>query len=177
MVPGAEAGVRALREHVKVYAVTSHFPSSPTWVHERDHWLIEHFGFTGKEIVHTSAKYLVGGDYLLDDNPSHVAAWSNEHPDGLGLLWHIPNTRTLGMDEVRMQSWDQVLDRVTSTLDNETVYDLLAEREWSRESEPYGPGNYCQTCGASARDGSKVPDHEPNCRAHNILAWHRKRMG
>ncbi len=112
---GAIEAMSELRKLVDVYAVTSHF-SSPTWVHERDAQLIEEFGFKRREIVHTSAKYLVGGEYLLDDNPSHVTAWSDEHPSGHAMLWHIPNTRKLGMDDIRMKSWDQVLARVRATL-------------------------------------------------------------
>lgn len=108
---GAIEGVKALRDMVDVFAVTSHF-SSPTWVHERDAQLTEVFGFKRKEIVHTSAKFLIAGEFFLDDNPSHVAAWSEEHPKGIAMLWHIPNTRKLGMDDIRVKTWEQVAARV-----------------------------------------------------------------
>lgn len=172
---GAQEAVVELRKLVDVYAVTSHFPSSPTWVHERDASLIEHFAFARGNIVHTSAKRIVSGDYLLDDNPGHVTNWADEHPDGTGMLWHIPNTRKLGFDDIRMNSWADVIARVASTIDRESVYDLLEEREWQRESYP-NEGNYCQTCGASAK-GSRIPQHLLECRLNNILAWHRKRSG
>lgn len=112
---GALAAVMDLRTMVDVIAVTSHFPS-PTWVHERDAQLIEDFGFKRREIVHTSAKYLCAGTYFLDDNPAHVTAWAEEHPSGIAMLWHIPNTRLLGLDDIRMKSWDEVMHRVRSTL-------------------------------------------------------------
>ena len=111
--PGAIEAVKALREMVDVFAVTSHF-TSPTWVHERDAQLTEEFGFKRREVVHTSAKFLVDGEFFLDDNPAHVTAWSEEHPKGVAMLWHIPNTRKLGMDDIRMKTWEQVLERVKS---------------------------------------------------------------
>jgi 5'(3')-deoxyribonucleotidase len=171
--PGARLAVEELRSLVDVFPVTSHFHSQ-TWVHERDASLKEHFGFTKREIVHTGAKFLVAGDYFLDDNPSHVEGWVAEHPDGCGMLWHIPNTRTLGFEDIRMHSWGGVIERIKTTLDRPTVYDLLDEREWSREGDPYPAGNYCQTCGASER-GSKVPRHKDGCLVDKVLTWHRNR--
>ena len=110
--PGSTEAIEKLRGIVDVVAVTSHFPTSRTWVHERDTWLKQHFAFSSKEIVHTSAKYLVGGDGILDDNPDHVTSWLREHPTGLAMLWHIPNTRKLPYDDLRVRGWTEVLDRV-----------------------------------------------------------------
>ncbi len=108
---GARTAIEALRKIVDVFAVTSPFPSR-TWVHERDHWLKTHFDFSNKEIVHTSAKYLVKGDAFLDDNPAHVIEWKREHPEALAMLWHIPNTRLLGHDDLRVRSWNEVIAKV-----------------------------------------------------------------
>lgn len=113
---GAAIAVDKLRDMVDVVAVTSHFRTSPTWVFERDKWLAQYFAFKGAEIIHTSAKACVVGEYFLDDNPTHVGLWQNEHPAGIAMLWHIPNTRKLGMDDIRMKSWDDVIARVRATL-------------------------------------------------------------
>ncbi len=113
--PGSIQAVQELRELVDVFAVTTHF-SSPTWVHERDAQLMSLFGFKRREIVHTSAKFLVNGHYFLDDNPTHVSAWMEDHPTGVAMLWHIPNTRNMGMDDVRVRTWDEVLSRVRASL-------------------------------------------------------------
>jgi 5'(3')-deoxyribonucleotidase len=113
---GAAIAVGKLRDMVDVVAVTSHFRSSPTWVYERDKWLADYFAFKGSEIIHTGAKACVVGEYFLDDNPMHVSAWSAEHPTGIAMLWHIPNTRKLGMDDIRMKSWDEVIARIKTTL-------------------------------------------------------------
>lgn len=112
--PGAQAAIEKLRKVLDVYAVTSHFPGSPTWVHERDEWLLKYFDFPGEQIVHTRAKYLIKGDVFLDDNPEHIRKWSVEHPKGLALLWHIPNTRNMPLEDLRVRTWDEVLTRVLS---------------------------------------------------------------
>lgn len=109
---GAIYAIDNLRKFVDVFAVTSHFPTSRTWVHERDEWLQRLFNFDRKHIVHTSSKYIVSGDAFLDDNPTHVSEWSAANPQGLGLLWHIPNTRKLGYDDIRVRSWKEVIERV-----------------------------------------------------------------
>ena len=114
-LPGAQAAVEQMREMVDVYALTSPW-DSPTWVYERNESLKEHFAIGRKHVVQTSAKYLVRGDFFLDDNPDHVTHWAEEHPAGVAMLWHIPNTRKLGHDHFRVRSWAEVLGKVRSTL-------------------------------------------------------------
>jgi 5'-nucleotidase len=116
---GAQEAITKLREIVEVFAVTSHFPTSPTWVHERDHWLQSLFGFDRKNIVHTSSKYIISGDALLDDSPGHVNAWKVVNPNGLAMLWHIPNTRKLGFDDIRVRTWEDVVQRVAAHVGTE----------------------------------------------------------
>lgn len=172
--PGAPEAVAVLREHVDLFAVTSHF-HSPTWVYERDRWLKRHFAFEKSNIVHTSAKFLVNADICLDDNPKHVTSWQAEHPDGLAMLWHIPQTRNMpGLDEYRVHTWPEVIDRVSAFKAKDSVYDLLDNREFYREGEPYTPSNCCLTCGVTAK-GSGLPKHEDNCRLDEILTRYRKR--
>lgn len=110
---GAVEAIRYLRSLVDIFPVTSPFHSVP-WVTERNQWLGDHFGWKKSEIVHTSAKFLVRGDAILDDKPEHIVAWTAEYPAGLGMLWHIPNTRTLGHDHLRVRSWEEVIERVKS---------------------------------------------------------------
>src|SRR5271154_958216 len=105
--PGAQAAITRIRDFMDVYCVTSHWPS-PTWVHERDNWLIKLFGFSRKQIVHTSAKFLCKGDAFLDDHPDHVTSWLKEHPEGSGMLWHIPNTSKYpNVGHLRVHTWDE----------------------------------------------------------------------
>jgi len=107
---GAQEAVRELRKLVDVYVVTSPYHSMP-WVHERNQWLKEHFGFGKNEIVHTSAKFLVNGDIFLDDKPDNVLSWHKEHPRGLAMIWPSPFTRSMPVDFVR--DWGHVLGRVS----------------------------------------------------------------
>lgn len=89
-LPGAVEGMKLLAGVADVYVVTAYLRSAPTWVHDRDRWLSEHFGISDKKIVHTHAKYTFLGRALVDDKPSTVVRWQEEHPEGLGILWAQP---------------------------------------------------------------------------------------
>jgi len=112
-LPGAREAIRELRNHVDVYVVTSPFHPSPTWVSERYTWLHEHFDFKPSEVINTSSKFVVVGDAILDDRPDNVTDWLEAHPQKVGMLWHIPNTKALTeLDHLRVHSWDQVIEKV-----------------------------------------------------------------
>lgn len=108
---GAQEGVRRLRELAEVYIVTSPMNHVPTWTHEREGWLRDHFDISHKKVVHTSAKYLCVGDVLVDDKPANIQAWEEEHPDGLGLLWDQPYNREFRARH-RVSTWAEVIDEV-----------------------------------------------------------------
>lgn len=109
---GAVDAIRELRKTHHVTPVTRPFPS-PTWVHDRMLWLYDHFDIKEPEIVNTAAKHLIQGDALLDDNPQHVLDWIETHPTGMGMLWHIPNTRNMTQyDYLRVHTWAEVIEKV-----------------------------------------------------------------
>ncbi len=111
--PGAQAAVRTLREMgCEMFAVTA--PNySPFWVSERTHWLEQFFQIPADHVVHTHAKYLVSGDFFLDDRPSHVREWEKHNPQGVPMLWTTPhNQRAEGFDDVRVFCWDHVWARI-----------------------------------------------------------------
>lgn len=110
-IPGAVEAIQKIQEFAEVIPVTYQFPS-PTWVPERTEWLGRWFGFKANEIVFTGAKHAVVGDALLDDKPDNVRKWMQYHPEGLGMLWHIPNTRLLPHDDIRVKSWDEVISKL-----------------------------------------------------------------
>lgn len=119
VVAGSLEAVREMQESMDVYAVTNPFPRG-TWVTDRNTWLQEKFGFERTHIVHTSAKFLVTGDAILDDNPVHIVDWLGEHPKGLGMLWHIPNTRTMThYDHLRVKSWNEVLRNLRALVEGQ----------------------------------------------------------
>lgn len=111
-LPGAVDAIRESRKRRKVFAVTSPMHTR-NWVFERTEWLGDLFKFTRKEIIYASTKAFIRGKDYLDDNPGHVTDWKAEHPDANAMLWHIPNTRTLGLDDLRVRSWEEVLSRLT----------------------------------------------------------------
>jgi 5'(3')-deoxyribonucleotidase len=115
-LPGAVEGLRRLRELVDIFAVTAPFKSS-TWAFERVISLEEHFGIDKKHVVQTNSKFLIKGDYLLDDCPKYLGEWKAEHPDGIALLQHLPNTQGLTLDfpHTRVFSWEDVLRHVQET--------------------------------------------------------------
>jgi len=109
--PQAIDAIAELRGFVHVVAVTTP-QHSRNWTYERTEWLKEHFGFDKKDIHYTSTKYRVTGDGFLDDKPDHVSAWADHHPKGTAMLWHIPNTRNLGHDDLRVRSWAEVIEKM-----------------------------------------------------------------
>lgn len=109
-IKGAIKAVKEIQTFADVYPVTSPFHSLP-WVIERTEWLGHYFGWKKSEVVFTGAKFLVGADGLLDDKPDNVLKWAEHHPDGLPLLWHLPNTRFMPHDDIRVKTWDEVIDR------------------------------------------------------------------
>lgn len=115
--PGAVAAIKRIEEVAEVYFVTSPLPSGPTWAHEREACLLEHFAIPRRRVVHTSAKHVFDGAMLIDDRPSNVAEWAVEHP-GCPVLWRQPYNEQHGIAEsiawrlLHTDSWDDVLCRI-----------------------------------------------------------------
>lgn len=103
-LPGAVEGMKLLQEVADVYIVTAYLRSAPTWVHDRDRWLSEHFGVGDKKIVHTHAKYVFSGEMLIDDKPETVERWCREHPNGRGVLWDQPYNRAAATRQILWSS-------------------------------------------------------------------------
>jgi 5'(3')-deoxyribonucleotidase len=97
----------------EVVFVTQPWAGSPTWTHDMEAWIEDHFPRLERRVVHTAHKHVVVGDLLLDDSYDHVHAWSTDHPYGDALLWDAPYNRAgLALDAYRVRSWDEVRDRV-----------------------------------------------------------------
>ncbi len=97
--PHAQDAVKALQEVADVYVVTSPWDSSPTWQHERMHWVEKHFAIPRARIIQTAAKHLVRGDVFVDDKPSHVESWAKAWPHSVAVLFdmhHNQEERVLG---------------------------------------------------------------------------------
>lgn len=111
VLDGAKEGVAALQKVADVYIVTSPMQGM-TWHREREMWLKAHFGISTKKIVHTAAKYVVAGDYLIDDRPSNLDKWEEHHPTGRGVLWATrfnQHAQHASPQRACVASWEHVL--------------------------------------------------------------------
>jgi 5'(3')-deoxyribonucleotidase len=171
---GAIEAVAELRTIVDVFPVTSPF-HSPTWMYERTYWLGKHFGWKPGEVVHTGSKQVVLADGLLDDKPNHVVDWGNKHPGGLAMLKHIPNTRMMHeMDDRRVYTWAEVIEKAKTFASRKDVYELLKEREFTYVSlGSDAEARTCEECGARTTGDylhpAKAPKHKPGCRLDEVL--------
>ncbi len=98
-IAGAVEAVGVLSEFVPVVFVTSPYRGSPTWVHEREEWLVKHFGARqGRHVIHTRHKNLVAVDVLLDDRAETVVKWlQHRQRNGgrYGVCWAYPHNKTV----------------------------------------------------------------------------------
>lgn len=120
--PGAVEAIEAIRSYAEVVAVTRPPRNSRHWAHERTEWLIERLGFDYDTIIQTKAKHMIAASMLIDDSPDNVIKWQRCHPQGVGLLWALPNTEDLSeCDSFRVRSWAEVLDCVAGLCSETTT--------------------------------------------------------
>lgn len=112
LYPGAKEGVARLHELGDVYAVTSPLGSSRTWTKEREEWLLEHLNIDSKHVVHTNAKYLCAGDWLIEDKTSALVKWESHHPNGKGIRWEQPYNMNDEWHGFSTRSWDRLIEIV-----------------------------------------------------------------
>ena len=114
-MPGAVAGLKEVMKYADVYFLTSPNKKSPTWVFEREAWLVERFGEElGRKVIHTHHKYTVYGDIFIDDKPAHAEMWQAEigkvNPQAQAYLWAWPFNE--GSTIPRVHDWSEVADLV-----------------------------------------------------------------
>lgn len=116
--PGVHEAIAELKELADVYPVTAPFDPTiaPHWVPEREAWIAEHLGIARGKIVQTSVKYLVGGDYLVEDKTSALVQWDQEHPCGEGVLVTRPYNEKDAWGGVRVTGLAGVVALVRSRL-------------------------------------------------------------
>ncbi len=108
--PEAMAAVEEMRRRgYDVTFATSPHPRSPSWMAEREAWLIRNFGAREEDVIHVRKKRLIGGDAFLDDVPEHVERWARRNPGGLARVWkRIYNASHPGV--LHVSSWDEFLE-------------------------------------------------------------------
>lgn len=110
--------VRRLAKRHKVAFVTAPLESSPTWGHDRKHWLMERFGDVTKRVVSTDYKHLVDADLLIEDRQDKVRAWLRErqqrgNDDAFAILFARPyNARPMPSEFAdrckRIETWFEI---------------------------------------------------------------------
>jgi 5'(3')-deoxyribonucleotidase len=88
-----------LAEWCQVYAVTAPWETSETWCFERTWWL-KNRGIEAHHVIYasTSAKPLIRGHVLIEDNGETLVRWLNSNP-GEGILVDRPWNRDPFYDE------------------------------------------------------------------------------
>lgn len=83
---GAQEAIEEIRKEAEVFIVTSPMNEYHDWIIHRNKWLKKNFDISPKNIVHTSAKYLIKADIFIDDKPENVEKWY-EFNYGVPVLW------------------------------------------------------------------------------------------
>lgn len=115
VIDGAVDGILFLRScGYEITFVTAPFYDNPTWVFDRYRWLSENFGVTQDEMIFTDAKYLVLGDYLVDDSPFNIRACVEHNKISckgiVPLVFDQPWNRGKVPDARRVCGWDDLSD-------------------------------------------------------------------
>lgn len=116
---GAVACIARLREngHSIVFC-SAPVPSSPTWEHDRAAWCAQHFPGIPLVSVRTrpplgAPKWLVRGDWLIDDSPANIAEWNEHHLQThphrgpTGILWRRPWNASIAHD-LTASDWNEL---------------------------------------------------------------------
>lgn len=110
VAPGARDAVEKLSELGEIFVVTSPWDLSPTWMHERTHWVAAHFPTIGRRrVIQTAQKHLIRGNVFVDDKPSHIEDWSKAWPDGVPILFNMQHNRSHLPGVSHRGGWDDVL--------------------------------------------------------------------
>lgn len=110
VMPGAIDGLGRLHTLGNVHIVTSPWNSNPTWCHDREAWLLRHFGIPHANVTHTSQKDGVFGDVLVDGKTETCERWRAAWPHGVAVLWSTPHNRRDLWDGPCTNDWEHLAD-------------------------------------------------------------------
>lgn len=96
--PGAKDFVAQLKEIGTVLALTAPYQSSKTWPYERQQWLLRNFGLPMLSVP-GEYKYLVDGDFLIEDKLVTVQQWQDANIRGQAFLLDRPWNTTCPDEE------------------------------------------------------------------------------
>lgn len=111
-VSGALKGIESLR-HMG-YTVKFVSSSNPAQYRHKFNWLVRH-GFVedhSNDVIFCHDKYLLRGDFMIDDAPHNVESWSELNPGGQALLFNQPHNRNYvcaNENITRISCWNSVV--------------------------------------------------------------------
>lgn len=110
IVPGAREGIEELRKFADVWAVTSPF-GGEHWMHERDAWLVRHFGFHKSHVLHVrgESKHGVYGNMLVEDKVETLNSWQAAWPMETGVLFELPYNKNEGWVGDSVLDWPNLV--------------------------------------------------------------------
>jgi 5'(3')-deoxyribonucleotidase len=111
-IPGSQGAIRKLQGIVEVFAVTNPH-DSVLWVSERYEWLSTHYGLDKDHVAFLSPKYIISGDWLVEDNLDQLRRWSKFNPGGVPILWDTINNHHMPWEGIRVYHWDVVIAMVS----------------------------------------------------------------
>lgn len=89
LLPNAQESVKELKQLGRLVILTSNM-TTPNWTFERTNWLKDHFDISRLELIFAKSKYLIHGDYLIDDSTENCEKYSEEHPHSTVCLIDQP---------------------------------------------------------------------------------------
>lgn len=120
---GTKEAIHKLNNSTDLYFVTSPMMDNKSWMQERAEWLISRYGVRHNQVNFVTDKFIVRGDFLLDDSGKNCSLWADRNPFGIPMIWDRPHNRNEHDKRVtRVHSWDEVLDIVSSSLHHENPY-------------------------------------------------------
>lgn len=106
--PGAVQGVKRIASLFDVAFVTAPVGGSQTWCYDRMEWLERHFGAElGSRWVFTDHKYLVYGDFLVDDKPENCLDFKEAWPGSVPIRWQSPGM-SVHEGIIHVSTWKEV---------------------------------------------------------------------
>lgn len=116
VVEGAGEAIESLSKKYEVVFITKPFKASETWVYDRYHWILKHFGKTlADSAVFTASKHLVDVDYFIDDRVDTVDSWFRHRMARNSLInlpvsFLYPWPYNAGYDgpAIRASSWESI---------------------------------------------------------------------
>jgi 5'(3')-deoxyribonucleotidase len=105
--PGSIIGMAKLCAVGEVYVVTSPWSSNPTWMNDRERWLLRWYGIRPERIIQCKDKFLISGDVYIDDRTQNCLDWRAYHA-GVVIRWDNLHNRNDVWDGKHTNDWDEL---------------------------------------------------------------------